>query len=84
MQFVNHLLRNRNNSVINIYIEIQNKEKDTMYTKDEMGVMNNYAVEPEMYFAVYPSVEQQRSYLFQGTVAVLLVATTLLTALAVS
>lgn len=55
-----------------------------MYTKDEMGVMNNYAVEPEMYFAVYPSVEQQRSYLFQGTVAVLLVATTLLTALAVS
>jgi hypothetical protein len=55
-----------------------------MYTIDETGVMNGYAVEPEMYFAVYPSVEQQRRYLFQGAVAVLLVATTLLTALAVS
>jgi hypothetical protein len=55
-----------------------------MYTIDETGVMNNYAVEPDMYFAVYPSVEQQRHYLFQGAFAILLVATTLLTALAVS
>jgi hypothetical protein len=55
-----------------------------MYTTDETGVMNNYAVEPNMYFAVYPSVEQQRSYLAQGAVAILLVATTLFTALAVS
>ncbi len=83
-KFVNYLLRNRNSSVINIYIKKQMKGKGTMYTKDETGVMNNYAVEPEMYFAVYPSVEQRRSYLFQGAVAILLVATTLLTALAVS
>jgi hypothetical protein len=55
-----------------------------MYTIDETGVMNNYAVEPDMYFAVYPSVEQQRRYLFQGAVAAVLVVTTLLTALAVS
>jgi hypothetical protein len=55
-----------------------------MYTIDETGVMNNYAVEPETYFAVYPSVEQQRRYLVQGAVAVLLVATTLVTAFAVS
>jgi hypothetical protein len=55
-----------------------------MYTTDETGVMNNYAVEPDMYFAVYPSVEQQRRYLVQGAIAILLVATTLFTALVVS
>jgi hypothetical protein len=55
-----------------------------MYTIDETGVMNNYAVEPDMYFAVYPSVEQQRRYLLQGAFAISLVAATLLTALAVS
>jgi hypothetical protein len=55
-----------------------------MYTTNETGVMNNYAVEPDMYFAVYPSVEEQRRYLFQGAAAVVLIATTLLTALAVS
>jgi hypothetical protein len=55
-----------------------------MYTVDETGVMNNYAVEPKMYFAVYPSHEQQRQYLLQGAVAVLLVAGTILTAFAVS
>lgn len=55
-----------------------------MYTIDETGVMNNYAVEPKPYFAVYPSVEQQRRYLVQGAVAVLLVATSLVTAFAVS
>jgi hypothetical protein len=55
-----------------------------MYTVDETGVMNSYAVEPKMYFAVYPSVEQQRRYLVQGAIAVLLVTATLLTALAVS
>lgn len=55
-----------------------------MYTVDETGVMNNYAVEPKMYFAVYPSPEQQRRYMFQGALAILLVAGTILTALAVS
>jgi hypothetical protein len=55
-----------------------------MYTVDETGVMNNYAVEPKTYFAAYPSVEQQRQYLFQGVLAVLLVSATILTALAVS
>jgi hypothetical protein len=55
-----------------------------MYTVDETGVMNNYAVEPQLYFAEYPSPEQQRRYLFQGTIAVLLIAGTIFTALAVS
>jgi hypothetical protein len=55
-----------------------------MYTVDETGVMNNYAVEPQLYLAAYPSVEQQRRYLIQGAGALLLVASTLLTAFAVS
>jgi hypothetical protein len=60
------------------------KGQTAMYTVDETGVMNNYAVEPQLYFAEYPSPEQQRRYMFQGAVAVLLVAGTLFTALAVS
>ena len=55
-----------------------------MYTRDEKGIINNYATEPQMYFADYPSVEQQRSYLFQGAYAILLVSALMLTALAVS
>jgi hypothetical protein len=53
-------------------------------TVDQEGLANNYALEPNMYLAVYPSPEQQRSYLFQGAAAFLLVALTLVTAVAVS
>jgi len=60
------------------------KGQTAMYTVDETGVMNNYAVEPQAYFAEYPSIEQQRQYIFQGAFAVLLVGATILTALAVS
>jgi hypothetical protein len=56
-----------------------------MYTTtDEHGVMNNYASEPEIYYAQSPSLEQQRNYLVQGAVAVLLIASVVFTALAVS
>jgi len=55
-----------------------------MYTRDEKGILNNYATEPQMYLADYPSPEQQRSYLFQGGIATLLVSALMLTALAVS
>ncbi|MGB8700547.1 MAG: ssl1498 family light-harvesting-like protein [Thermosynechococcaceae cyanobacterium] len=55
-----------------------------MYTIDETGVMNSYATEPQIYFATYPSAEQQRRYMFQGALAVLFVAVTFMTALAVS
>ena len=33
-----------------------------MYTVDETGLMNNYAVEPAIYPAEYPSIEQQQQY----------------------
>ncbi len=55
-----------------------------MYTTNEEGILNNYAVEPPVYFAEYPSVDQQQRYLFQGAVAVLLVSSLILTAFAVS
>jgi hypothetical protein len=55
-----------------------------MYTIDETGVMNNYAVEPQVYLAQYPSPEQQLSYVRQGAIAALLIAVTVLTAFAVS
>ncbi|MBF2006857.1 photosystem II assembly protein Psb34 [Chlorogloeopsis fritschii PCC 9212] len=56
-----------------------------MYTTtDERGILNNYANEPKMYYAAYPSVEQQRRYAFQAGVAILFVTTIVLVALGVS
>lgn len=53
-------------------------------TMDEKGMLNNYASEPNLYYAVFPSPEQQRQYLKQGAFAVLLLTTLVLTALVVS
>ena len=56
-----------------------------MYTTtDERGIMNNYATEPEMYYSASPSPKQQRNYLLQGALAVLLVSSLVITAVAVS
>lgn len=55
-----------------------------MYTTNEEGILNNYASEPPIYFAEYPSPEQQQRYALQGAIAFLLVTFTVLTALAVS
>ncbi len=43
------------------------------YRVDEEGIGNNYAIEPEMYDAKYPSQKQQRRYLFMGLGAFLFV-----------
>ena len=43
-------------------------------TTDETGVWNNYASEPAVYLATYPSEEQQRQYWLQGGLSVLLVS----------
>ena len=53
-----------------------------MYTTNENGTLNNYAVLPKMSYAEYPSPEQQRRYALQGAGAVLLVALLMLTAFA--
>ncbi|WP_448570850.1 photosystem II assembly protein Psb34 [Trichothermofontia sp.] len=44
-----------------------------MYTTDDRGVLNNYAIEPAMTYATYPSEAQQRQYALQGAVATLFV-----------
>ncbi len=54
------------------------------YTTDERGILNNYAAEPAVYFAEFPSPEQQRRYAFQGAIAILFVTLLVLTALGVS
>ena len=56
-----------------------------MYTTiNETGQLNNYATEPEMYFASYPAPEQQRRYMLQAGLATLLVSALMLTTLVVS
>ena len=56
-----------------------------MYTTtSENGILNNYAKDPEMYFAQYPSPEQQRRYLIQGWLAIGFVVSLIFTACAVS
>jgi hypothetical protein len=54
------------------------------YTVDEEGLVNNYATEPQMSEAKYPSPEKQRRYIFQGAIALLFVALTVWLAFAVS
>ncbi|ACK74130.1 conserved hypothetical protein (plasmid) [Gloeothece citriformis PCC 7424] len=54
------------------------------YTRDDEGIINNYAVEPGMSVATYPTPKQQLRYIFWGAGAIALVSTSLLIALAVS
>ena len=56
-----------------------------MYTTiNENGVLNNYATEPKIYYAEYPSTEQQRRYTFQAGVGTLLVIGLILLSVGVS
>ncbi|AFZ15113.1 hypothetical protein Cri9333_4327 [Crinalium epipsammum PCC 9333] len=56
-----------------------------MYTTtDERGILNNFAAEPKISYAEYPSQEEQRRYAMQGGVATLLVGVLLLIAFSVS
>lgn len=43
------------------------------YTRDDEGIINNYAIEPDEYQADYPAPYQQRRYLFQGAIAVVFI-----------
>ena len=53
-------------------------------TKDNEGIINNYALEPDMSAATYPTPKQQLRYVFLGGGAIVFVATLLLIAFAVS
>ena len=55
-----------------------------MYTTNTEGLLNNYAAEPPIYFAEFPSLEQQQRYVFQGVIALLLVTLSILTAFSIS
>lgn len=56
-----------------------------MYTTtNENGVLNNYPTEPAMYYAEYPSPEQQSRYAQLAGLAALLVSGLLFTAIAIS
>jgi hypothetical protein len=52
-----------------------------MYTtKDEQGLLNNFAAEPKMYYSEEPSGKQQRNYLIQGVLGLVLLAGVIATA----
>ncbi len=56
-----------------------------MYTTvNEEGILNNYAPELPIYYAEYPSQEQQRRYALQGAIATLFFGLLILTTLAAS
>ena len=56
-----------------------------MYTQQlDNGVLNNYANEPAMYYAPYPSPEQQAQYVRLAGFATLLVSALFLVAFSVS
>ncbi len=64
--------------------QCQNKSLEDGYVIDDEGIINNYATEPDLYMANYPSPEQQKRYIFLGAGATLLIIITLLTTFAVS
>ena len=57
-----------------------------MYTTTQLdnGVLNNYATEPEMTYAEYPSLYEQKRYLQQAGLATLLVSALVLISFVVS
>ena len=56
-----------------------------MYTTvNNEGRLNNYAPELPIYYAEYPSQEQQRYYALQGAIATLFVGLLILTTFAAS
>ncbi len=56
-----------------------------MYTTtDERGILNNYATEPAMSYAEYPTQYEQRQYAWQAAFATLLISALVLVAFSVS
>lgn len=51
---------------------------------DENGIINNFAKEPQMYYAEAPSSSQQRNYLVWGAIASILIISSVYTAVCVS
>ncbi|MEM7591521.1 MAG: ssl1498 family light-harvesting-like protein [Cyanobacteria bacterium P01_A01_bin.83] len=64
--------------------QYQNKSLEDGYVIDDEGIINNYAIEPDLYMANYPSPEQQQRYVSWGAGATLLVMIALITTFTVS
>lgn len=54
------------------------------YTKEEGGLINNFAEEPKMYEAEPPSPKQKRNYIILGVLALGLISSLLAVAVSVS
>ncbi|QIZ72308.1 photosystem II assembly protein Psb34 [Oxynema aestuarii] len=54
------------------------------YSKEEGGLLNNFATEPKMYKAEPPTNKQKRNYAIQAVFALLLVGGLVVVALSVS
>lgn len=56
-----------------------------MYTTQlDNGLSNCYAIEPETYYAAFPSPEQQKRYALQGAIATLMVTALVFVSFSVS
>jgi len=55
-----------------------------MKTIDERGILNNYANEPAVYVAAYPTADEQRRYALESVAALVLVSLVLLTAFGIN
>ncbi len=51
---------------------------------DENGIINNFAKEPQMYYAETPSNQEQKGYMFWGAIALVVIAGSVFTAVSVS
>jgi hypothetical protein len=54
------------------------------YTVDDEGLIDNYAIEPDIYPSEYPAPQQQRRYVFLGAGAALFVVILMLIAFGAS
>ncbi|MEM9137745.1 MAG: ssl1498 family light-harvesting-like protein [Cyanobacteria bacterium P01_F01_bin.42] len=54
------------------------------YTEDDSGLLNNFAVEPQMYTAEPPSKKQKKTYMILGAVSGVLLVGLLAVAVTVS
>jgi hypothetical protein len=54
------------------------------YTKEEGGLLNNFAKEPKVYQAEPPTNAQKRTYIILGIIAMLLVGGVIFVAFSVS
>lgn len=51
---------------------------------DENGIMNNFASEPQMYYAEAPTSQDKRGYAFWGAIAAAVIVASVSTAIVVS